>query len=108
METCLYVLVASLPYVGIVTMNDRSGMPLMIFGGLVYGTGAVFFVSCFEYDILIFSPHSVQKMDGRIPFAHAIWHCFVVMGASIHTYAVYTFLLGPDRQNPFPELTSRD
>lgn len=45
LETCLYVLVASLPYIGIITMNDRSGMPLMIFGGLVYGTGAVFFVS---------------------------------------------------------------
>jgi len=45
LETCLYVLVASLPYVGIITMNDRSGMPWMIAGGFIYGTGAVFFVS---------------------------------------------------------------
>jgi monocyte-to-macrophage differentiation protein len=59
----------------------------MIIGGLVYGVGALFF-----------------KLDGRVPFAHAIWHCFVVLGASIHTYAVYAFLLGPDKQNPFPDV----
>jgi predicted membrane channel-forming protein YqfA (hemolysin III family) len=45
LETFLYVLVATLPYIGIITMNDRSGMPWMILGGLVYGIGAVFFVS---------------------------------------------------------------
>ncbi|CAD5205368.1 unnamed protein product [Bursaphelenchus okinawaensis] len=84
-ETCFYVVVASIPYVGIITMNDRNGMPLMILGGLVYVVGTVFF-----------------KMDGIVPFAHAIWHLHVVVGASIHTYAVYTSLIGPDPNNPMP------
>ncbi|CAD5207610.1 unnamed protein product [Bursaphelenchus xylophilus] len=85
-ETCLYAVVASLPYVGILTMHDRNGMPLMVAGGLVYAMGAVFF-----------------KLDGIVPFAHAIWHMHVVAGASIHTYAVYASLLGPDRLNPLPD-----
>lgn len=96
-------MVASLPYVGIVTMNDRTGMPWMIFGGLVYGAGAVFFVSFEAFPFSTFK--FFKKLDGRVPFAHAIWHCFVVAGASIHTYAVYSSLLGPDKQNPFPEVT---
>ncbi|KAH7673072.1 Protein Y71G12B.23 a [Aphelenchoides avenae] len=85
METCLYIVIASVPYVAIFTMNDRTGLPLMLLGGVVYLVGVVFF-----------------KMDGIIPFAHAIWHCHVVVGASIHTYAVYATLLGPDKLNPFP------
>jgi monocyte-to-macrophage differentiation protein len=68
-------------------MNDRTGMPLMILGGIVYAVGTFFF-----------------KMDGRVPFAHAIWHCHVVLGAAIHTYAVYTSLLGVDELNPIPEV----
>jgi monocyte-to-macrophage differentiation protein len=87
METCMYIVVASVPYVAIFTMNDRTGLPLMLLGGLVYLVGVIFF-----------------KMDGIIPFAHAIWHCHVVVGASIHTYAVYATLLGPDKLNPFPEV----
>ena len=46
-------------------------------GGMVYITGVVFF-----------------KLDGVIPFAHAIWHCFVFTGAIFHYCAVCKYLLG--------------
>lgn len=48
-------------------------------GGATYILGVVFF-----------------KMDGRMPFAHAIWHCFVAGGALWHYYAICTHLLGHD------------
>ncbi|VDP05321.1 unnamed protein product [Heligmosomoides polygyrus] len=74
---------------GVVYMNDRTGLEWMIVGGVVYMVGVAFF-----------------KMDGIIPFAHAIWHVFVLIGASCHTYAVYSSLLGPDPNNPVPDLKS--
>ena len=50
----------------------------MALGGLIFFSGVFFF-----------------KADGIIPFAHAIWHCFVFLGAGIHYYAVYNYLLVP-------------
>uniref|UniRef100_F1KRV2 Monocyte to macrophage differentiation protein n=1 Tax=Ascaris suum TaxID=6253 RepID=F1KRV2_ASCSU len=60
-ETLLYVAIAAGPSVAIFTMNDRSGLGLMGAGGLAYLVGVVFF-----------------KLDGIIPFAHAIWHVHVL------------------------------
>jgi len=84
-ETVLYGIISGVPGVAVFAMNERSGLDLMMIGGLVYAIGVVFF-----------------KMDGVIPFAHAIWHGHVVIGAGIHLYAVHNTLLGPDRNNPVP------
>jgi monocyte-to-macrophage differentiation protein len=55
----------------------------MVFGGLMFLSGVVFF-----------------KSDGLIPFAHAIWHCFVFFGAAFHYYAVYNYLIVPSSHRP--------
>lgn len=47
-------------------------------GGFAFLSGVVFF-----------------KCDGIIPFAHAIWHCFVFVGAAIHYCAIYNYLIVP-------------
>jgi monocyte to macrophage differentiation protein len=50
----------------------------MALGGVMFFSGVFFF-----------------KADGIIPFAHAIWHCFVFLGAALHYYAVYNYLIVP-------------
>jgi len=57
--------------------KDPSGVHELAIGGVIYVSGVVFF-----------------KCDGIIPFAHAIWHCFVFLGAISHFYAVNTYLVG--------------
>lgn len=57
---------------------NRDGLPELVAGGLSYCLGMVFF-----------------KSDGRIPFAHAIWHLFVAIGAGIHYYAIWRYLYRP-------------
>ncbi|CAF0762055.1 unnamed protein product [Didymodactylos carnosus] len=78
LETCFYVSVGVLPAVVIMDIEDRGGILELAYGGLVFLLGIIFF-----------------KADGLIPFAHAIWHCFVFFGASIHYYAIYSYLLSP-------------
>uniref|UniRef100_A0A183SLS2 Monocyte to macrophage differentiation factor 2 n=1 Tax=Schistocephalus solidus TaxID=70667 RepID=A0A183SLS2_SCHSO len=55
---------------------DPSGQHVALQGGLFYLFGIIFF-----------------KMDGRIPLAHAIWHCFVASGAYTHFVAIDTYLI---------------
>ncbi|KJH53275.1 hypothetical protein DICVIV_00586 [Dictyocaulus viviparus] len=61
LEIVIYILIAGCPSVAVFSMNDRNGLEWMILGGIIYITGVLFF-----------------KMDGIIPFAHAIWHVFVL------------------------------
>lgn len=53
---------------------EITGLLLLAGGGLVYSLGVVFYVS------------------KRIPFNHAIWHGFVLMGCVCHFLAVYYFI----------------
>jgi monocyte-to-macrophage differentiation protein len=57
---------------------ESEGLIEMAIGGFMFFSGVFFF-----------------KSDGIIPFAHAIWHCFVFFGASFQYYAVYTYLIVP-------------
>lgn len=55
--------------------TDTAGLIEVALGGAFYVSGVFFF-----------------KSDGKIAFAHAIWHVFCAMGACFHFYAVYTHL----------------
>jgi len=78
LETCFYVVVGLFPAIVVLDMNEHEGLFELALGGLVFLSGIYFF-----------------KSDGIIPFAHAIWHCFVFFGAAIHYYAIYIYLLSP-------------
>uniref|UniRef100_H2ZKZ2 Monocyte to macrophage differentiation factor n=1 Tax=Ciona savignyi TaxID=51511 RepID=H2ZKZ2_CIOSA len=77
LDTLLYVAVGLIP--GVLTYlyttdqgNSVSGVTELCIGGAFYLIGVVIF-----------------KCDGIIPFAHAIWHLFVALGAFTHYYGVY-------------------
>lgn len=76
LETLLYLLVGFIPSLPlIIVLEDSKGLLEMSIGGVVYIAGVIFF-----------------KCDGRIPFAHAIWHCFVFVAAAMHYGAVCKYL----------------
>jgi monocyte-to-macrophage differentiation protein len=37
------------------------------------------------------------KGDGKIPFAHALWHVCTLIGTSFHYYAIFTYLMTAHR-----------
>jgi len=47
-----------------------AGFALLVAGGLAYSVGVIFYVS------------------KKIPFNHAIWHCFVFIGAASHCWLI--------------------
>ncbi len=51
-----------------------GGLILLAVGGLIYTLGVVFYVA------------------KRIPYNHAIWHCFVLAGCVCHFFAIYLFV----------------
>ena len=68
---------------------DDIGLFELKTGGIIYLCGVVFF-----------------KMDGRIPFAHAIWHLHVVAASRVHYDAVVQYLIHQDQLMVKPPSTS--
>ncbi len=77
LETTFYVFIALLPAYAVFEMEDSAGVTELRYGGAAYLSGVIFF-----------------KMDGLLPFAHAVWHLHVVVGALIHLHAVTFHLFG--------------
>ncbi|KAF7257240.1 hypothetical protein EG68_05193 [Paragonimus skrjabini miyazakii] len=76
LELLIYVVIGICPAGTLIYMHEWAGVHLLMLGGLTYVLGVVFF-----------------KLDGRVPMAHAIWHCFVFIGAYLHFCAVDGFLI---------------
>ena len=77
LSTALYVAMGWLVLVAAVPLSERvpmTGLGLLVAGGLAYTAGVVFFV-----------------LDGRVRYAHAVWHGFVAAGAAFHYFAVLDF-----------------
>lgn len=73
LSTAIYVAMGWLVLVAIAPMLHRIPLPTLLWlaaGGVTYTAGTVFY-------------HS-----RRIPYAHAIWHCFVIGGSACHFAAV--------------------
>lgn len=80
-STAMYVAMGWIVLVAIkptVTYVPLGALIMMAIGGLAYTFG-VFFYS-----------------NNRIPFNHAIWHCFVLAGSAFHFFAIIIYVL----QNP--------
>uniref|UniRef100_A0A4W2DZF3 Ras-associating and dilute domain-containing protein n=1 Tax=Bos indicus x Bos taurus TaxID=30522 RepID=A0A4W2DZF3_BOBOX len=71
-ELLCYVIMGFFPALVVLSMPNTEGIWELVTGGVFYCLGMVFF-----------------KSDGRIPFAHAIWHLFVAFGAGTHYYAIW-------------------
>ena len=53
---------------------EIGGLALLAAGGIIYSLGVIFYVA------------------KRIPFNHAIWHGFVLVGCACHFFAIYLYV----------------
>ncbi|ELY5145289.1 TPA: hemolysin III family protein [Vibrio vulnificus] len=53
---------------------EIGGLTLLAAGGLIYSLGVIFYVA------------------KKIPYNHAIWHCFVLAGCVCHFLAIYLYV----------------
>lgn len=78
-QVVLYVVMG---WVGIVAFRallsavGPSGVSVIVAGGIAYTLGIVFYAS------------------KRVPYAHAIWHVFVLAGSACHFWAVFRYVVG--------------
>ncbi|XP_023013698.1 monocyte to macrophage differentiation factor isoform X2 [Leptinotarsa decemlineata] len=75
LEVIFYVVMGLGPVLPIIAEHHFLGMKELSMGGLLYLLGIIFF-----------------KCDGVLPFAHAIWHLFVVLAAYFHYSAILDYL----------------
>ncbi|XP_060799044.1 monocyte to macrophage differentiation factor 2a isoform X3 [Neoarius graeffei] len=75
LDLICYTVMGAVPAIVLLSMPNREGVLELSMGGVFYCLGVVFF-----------------KSDGLVPFAHAIWHVFVAIGAAIHYYAIWRYL----------------
>lgn len=73
-STLLYIAMGWLVLIAAGPMGQRLSRPTILWlvaGGLAYTLGTVFY-----------------GLSRRVPFTHAVWHLFVVMGTAAHGFAV--------------------
>lgn len=79
-STAIYIAMGWLVIIAVVPLCRAlplTTLVLLFVGGLFYTLGTLFYLS------------------KRIPYAHAIWHGFVLVGSVCHFIAVYTHVVGP-------------
>lgn len=54
---------------------DKGGLELLLFGGLTYTTGIIFYAW------------------KKLPYSHAIWHLFVLAGSCFHFFAILFYVI---------------
>lgn len=77
-STAMYVAMGWIVLVAIkpaITSVPAGALVLMLIGGLAYTFGVYFY------------------MNNKIPYNHAIWHCFVMAGSAVHFFAVIFYVL---------------
>ena len=77
-STAMYVAMGWIVLVAVkpaITHVPAGALVLMLIGGLAYTFGVFFY------------------MNNRIPFNHAIWHCFVMAGSAVHFFAIIFYVL---------------
>lgn len=82
LEVLIYIGSAVVPASATLSMRPPTGLKELLLGGALYIVGVVFF-----------------KSDGRVPFAHAIWHLFVNAATLVHYQAVYRHLFRAHEHN---------
>ena len=78
LSTLMYVFMGWMVLFAIVPLTEKlpgAGLYWLLGGGLSYSVGAILY--------------SIRK----IPFNHAIFHCFVLLGSACHFMSVYYYVL---------------
>ncbi|RPG60640.1 MAG: hemolysin III family protein [Flavobacteriales bacterium TMED191] len=55
---------------------STSALNLLIWGGIIYTTGIIFYV-----------------LDSRMKYSHFIWHLFVITGSTIHYIMIFKYVI---------------